>query len=86
MWEGLLKLRALRLFRLDEILIFCHNFRMCGRFRLSRRKQVVMERFDSVSDEPDWEPRYNISPTQRVAVVRQNPEKPYPAVGCVRHS
>lgn len=48
---------------------------MCGRFRLSRRKQAVMERFDSISDEPEWEPRFNIAPTQPVAVIRQNPTK-----------
>lgn len=55
--------------------LLCHNLPMCGRFRLSRRKQIVMERFDSISDEPDWEPRYNIAPTQPVAVIRQNPDK-----------
>jgi hypothetical protein len=27
---------------------------MCGRHRLSRRKQVVEEHFDSVSGEEDW--------------------------------
>ena len=27
---------------------------MCGRYRLSRRKQVVEEHFDSVSGEEDW--------------------------------
>ena len=31
---------------------------MCGRYRLSRRKQVVEEYFDCVSDEPEWNPRY----------------------------
>ena len=35
-----------------------------------------MERFDTVSDEPEWEPRYNIAPTQPVAVIRQNPREP----------
>ena len=46
---------------------------MCGRYRLSRRKQVIEEYFDSASnaDEPEWEPRYNIAPTQPVATVRQ---------------
>jgi len=48
---------------------------MCGRYRLSRRKQVVEEYFDSVSDE-DWSPRYNIAPTQPVPVIRQNPTEP----------
>jgi putative SOS response-associated peptidase YedK len=43
---------------------------MCGRYRLSRRKQVVEEYFDSVGDEEDWVPRYNIAPTQPVATVR----------------
>jgi putative SOS response-associated peptidase YedK len=50
---------------------------MCGRYRLSRRKQVVEEYFESASIEPseeaedDWIPRYNIAPTQPVATVRQ---------------
>jgi putative SOS response-associated peptidase YedK len=46
---------------------------MCGRYRLSRRKQLVEEYFDSASDEPEWTPRYNIAPTQPVPVIRQNP-------------
>ena len=44
---------------------------MCGRYRLSRRKQVVEEYFESPSDEEDWTPRYNIAPTQPVAAIRQ---------------
>jgi hypothetical protein len=36
---------------------------MCGRYRLSQRKQIVEEYFDSVSSEEDWSPRYNIAPT-----------------------
>jgi putative SOS response-associated peptidase YedK len=49
---------------------------MCGRYRLSRRKQLVEEHFDTVSDEPAWTPRYNIAPTQPVPVIRQNPKEP----------
>jgi putative SOS response-associated peptidase YedK len=49
---------------------------MCGRYRLSRRKQLVEEYFDTVSDEPEWAPRYNIAPTQPVPVIRQNPTQP----------
>jgi len=49
---------------------------MCGRFRLSRRKQAVLEHFESLSDEQDWQPRYNIAPMQPVAAIRQNPKKP----------
>ena len=53
-----------------------YNLPMCGRYRLSRRKQLVEEHFDTVSDEPDWTPRYNIAPTQPVPVIRQNPKEP----------
>jgi putative SOS response-associated peptidase YedK len=49
---------------------------MCGRYRLSRRKQLIEEYFSSVSGEDDWNPRYNIAPTQSVPVIRQNPKEP----------
>jgi putative SOS response-associated peptidase YedK len=49
---------------------------MCGRYRLSRRKQLVEEYFDTSSDEMEWTPRYNIAPTQPVPVIRQNPKEP----------
>jgi putative SOS response-associated peptidase YedK len=53
---------------------------MCGRYRLSRRKQVVEEYFESasesisegISEDEEWSPRYNIAPTQPVATVRQD--------------
>jgi putative SOS response-associated peptidase YedK len=54
----------------------CHNLLMCGRYRLSRRKQFVEEYFDTASDESEWTPRYNIAPTQPVPVIRQNPKEP----------
>jgi putative SOS response-associated peptidase YedK len=63
---------------------FCHNLPMCGRFRLSRRKQVVLEHFESLSDVEDWEPRYNIAPTQPVAVIRQNAEEPIREISLMR--
>jgi putative SOS response-associated peptidase YedK len=46
---------------------------MCGRYRLSRRKQIIEEHFD-VSGEEDWSPRYNIAPTQPVPVIRKHPK------------
>ena len=49
---------------------------MCGRYRLSRRKQLVEEYFDVSSDTDDWNPRFNIAPTQSVPVVRQHPKEP----------
>src|SRR6202142_749763 len=57
---------------------------MCGRYRLSRRKQIIEEHFDTVSDEGDWEPRYNIAPTQPVPVIRQDPKQPVRRLSQVR--
>jgi len=48
---------------------------MCGRYRASRRKQIIEEHFDA-SGEDDWSPRYNIAPTQPVPVIRQHPKEP----------
>jgi putative SOS response-associated peptidase YedK len=48
---------------------------MCGRYRLSRSKELLAERFD-VEPDDDWEPRYNIAPTQNIPVIRQHPEQP----------
>ncbi|HKT87764.1 MAG TPA: SOS response-associated peptidase [Candidatus Sulfotelmatobacter sp.] len=56
---------------------------MCGRYRLSRRKQIVEERFDAAGDE-DWEPRYNVAPTQPVPVIRQHPKDPKRVMSLVR--
>jgi len=49
---------------------------VCGRYRLSRRKQIIEEHFDAVSGDEEWAPRYNIAPTQPVVVIRQNPREP----------
>jgi putative SOS response-associated peptidase YedK len=57
---------------------------MCGRYKLSRRKQLVEEYFDSVSDEPEWIPRFNIAPTQPVPVIRQHPTQPIRQLSVMR--
>lgn len=57
---------------------------MCGRYRLSRRKQIIEEHFDSVSGEEDWSPRYNIAPTQPVPVIRQNSKEPVRELSLMR--
>jgi putative SOS response-associated peptidase YedK len=44
---------------------------MCGRYRLSRQKEILAEHFDTDFDDLGWEPRYNIAPTQPVAVIRR---------------
>jgi putative SOS response-associated peptidase YedK len=64
--------------------LICHNCHMCGRYRLSRRKQLVDEYFDTVSDGCEWAPRYNIAPTQPVPVVRQNPKGPIRELSLMR--
>jgi putative SOS response-associated peptidase YedK len=56
---------------------------MCGRYRLSRRKENIEEHFDS-SGEDDWIPRYNIAPTQPVPIIRQNPKEPRRELSLVR--
>ena len=48
---------------------------MCGRYRLSRSKELLAEHFN-VEPDDDWEPHYNIAPTQNVPVIRQRPDEP----------
>jgi putative SOS response-associated peptidase YedK len=63
----------------------CHNSPyMCGRYRLSRRKQLVEEYFNSADWQDDWNPRYNIAPTQPVPVIRQHPKEPVRQISTMR--
>ena len=57
---------------------------MCGRYRLSGRKQIIEEHFDSVSGEEDWSPRYNVAPTRHSPVIRQNPKEPVRELSLMR--
>jgi putative SOS response-associated peptidase YedK len=57
---------------------------MCGRYRLSRRKQLVEEYFYCGSDEQDWVPRYNIAPTQPIPVIRQHSKEPVRELSLMR--
>lgn len=57
---------------------------MCGRYKLSRRKQILEEHFGADPSEVEWEPRYNIAPTQPVPVIRQNPKEPRREMSLVR--
>ena len=56
---------------------------MCGRYRLSRRKKLIAGYFEMV-DEIDWEPRYNIAPTQNVGIIRQDRTQPVRKFALVR--
>jgi len=44
---------------------------MCGRFTLRTPAAELVE-FLRLSDMPDWQPRYNIAPTQPIPVVRRS--------------
>jgi putative SOS response-associated peptidase YedK len=57
---------------------------MCGRFRLSRRKQIIEEHFDAADWQDDWNPRFNIAPTQPVPVIRQHPKEPVRQISTTR--
>jgi putative SOS response-associated peptidase YedK len=57
---------------------------MCGRFRLSRRKQIIEEHFDTADWQDDWSPRFNIAPTQQVPVIRQHPKEPVRQISTMR--
>jgi len=48
---------------------------MCGRYRLTAKERYLAEHF-GVDDEIEWEPRYNIAPTQPVVVIRQDRDQP----------
>jgi len=62
----------------------CNNLLMCGRYRLSRRKELVEEYFGASSDVMEWTPRYNIAPTQPVPVIQQNPKQPRRELSLIR--
>src|SRR3984885_10282897 len=56
---------------------------MCGRYRLSRRKQLVEEYF-AASGVDEWSPRFNVAPTQPVPVIRQHPKGPVRELSLMR--
>jgi putative SOS response-associated peptidase YedK len=57
---------------------------MCGRYRLSRRKQLVEEYFGTASGDDDWNPRYNIAPSQPVVTIRQDASEPVRKLSMMR--
>jgi len=57
---------------------------MRGRYRLSRRKQIIAERFETADWQDDWSPRYKIAPTQPIPVIRQHPKEPVRQISTMR--
>jgi putative SOS response-associated peptidase YedK len=45
---------------------------------------MIEEYFGTVSGEDDWNPRYNIAPTQPVPIISQNPKEPVRELSLVR--
>jgi putative SOS response-associated peptidase YedK len=56
---------------------------MCGRFVLMTPGRSLAERFN-LEEVPVLEPRYNIAPTQKVAIIRLNPETLRRRLGLVK--
>ena len=56
---------------------------MCGRYRLTLQGIEFHDHFDLLED-VQWEPRYNIAPTQAVATVRQEAKMPRRSFHSVR--
>jgi putative SOS response-associated peptidase YedK len=57
---------------------------MCGRYRLSRRKQVVEEYFGAVSEDYEWGPRYNVAPSQSILTIRHDARQPIRTLSTLR--
>ena len=56
---------------------------MCGRFTLRTPTPILIEHF-GLGRIPALPPRFNIAPTQDVAVVRQSPEPPLRELALLR--
>ncbi len=58
---------------------------MCGRYRLARSKEVLVQTFEAETDnEVNWVPRYNVAPGQNVAVVHQDASRPVRSFSLMR--
>lgn len=56
---------------------------MCGRFRLGKGRQALKKYFGA-ANEVEWEPRYNIAPTQDIVTVRQDAATPQRQLSLMR--
>jgi putative SOS response-associated peptidase YedK len=48
---------------------------MCGRYRLTAKERYIRDHF-GLDEDPTWEPRWNIAPSQSVPTIRQDPKEP----------
>ncbi len=56
---------------------------MCGRYRLTAKERYLRDHF-GLEEDPHWEPRWNIAPTQQVPTIRQHPSAPVRIFGLMR--
>ena len=56
---------------------------MCGRYRLTAKERYLRDHF-GLNEDPPWTPRWNIAPTQPVAVIRQDLKEPKRTFSLVR--
>jgi hypothetical protein len=49
---------------------------MCGRYRLTAKERWLSEYFNLDPEDVDWVARWNVAPTQEVAVIRQDRNEP----------
>jgi putative SOS response-associated peptidase YedK len=47
---------------------------MCGRYRLTAKERYLRDHF-SLDEDPAWQARWNIAPTQQIAAIRQHPKE-----------
>jgi putative SOS response-associated peptidase YedK len=56
---------------------------MCGRYRLTAKERYLRDHF-AIEGDLSWAPRWNIAPTQRVPIVRQDRNEPNRTFSLVR--
>ncbi len=63
----------------------CYTDSPCadGRYRLTAKQRCLRDHF-GLEEDPAWEPRWNIAPTQHIATVRQHPAEPTRIFGLMR--
>src|ERR1700694_4567104 len=57
---------------------------MCGRFRLSHRKELIEEYFATEPSDVEWNPRFNVAPTQFVPSIRRDAAQPTRSLGLMQ--
>ncbi len=56
---------------------------MCGRFRLGKGREAL-KKFFSADNDVEWDPRYNLAPTQDIVTVRQDARAPQRVLSLMR--